>query len=143
MPALKNQRHEAFAQHFLTSGNQVESYTFAGYKAKGHAAEASASQIMARPDVAARVAELQAEADGLWKDTREKITGFYQTVIANTNLDAPTIAEAIRAAGQLACLKGLEKSATVAVSRGADLVIINPTDEVDEIPQDRTTGPKE
>jgi len=136
MPPLANTRHESFAQHYVAGTSQTDAYKRAGFKATGNSAEVNASKLIARPEVAARIAELQAEAGGLWKNTRDRITDFYQTVIANADLDAPSIAEAIRAAGQLARLKGLEKTATVAVAHGADLVIINPTDDVDAIPQD-------
>lgn len=61
MPALTNDRHERFAQEYLKDLNATAAYKRAGYKATGNGAEVSACRLLARPEVAARVAELQAE----------------------------------------------------------------------------------
>lgn len=55
MPALKNVKHETFAQELAKGKTQAESYGRAGYKRN----EFNACRLAARPDVAARVAELQ------------------------------------------------------------------------------------
>ncbi|MER8570639.1 terminase small subunit [Mesorhizobium sp. M1338] len=63
MPKSKlNIRHERFC-HALAEGlPQSRAYIEAGYAARGNAAEVEASKLVRMPKVAARVAELQAEA---------------------------------------------------------------------------------
>jgi phage terminase small subunit len=62
MPKLLNHRHERFAAALSQGKSQKDAYVQAGYRSTGNAAEASASQLVKKPKVAARVAELQAEA---------------------------------------------------------------------------------
>ncbi len=71
MPCLKNTRHERFAQGIARGKSQGDAYLYAGYGQKrdgsGRASadkdlRSNASQIALRPDVAARIAELQEKA---------------------------------------------------------------------------------
>jgi phage terminase small subunit len=55
MPALKNQKHEAFAQALAKGANQSDAYAQAGYKP----CRQSASRLMTKADIAMRVKELQ------------------------------------------------------------------------------------
>ena len=56
MPDLKNARRERFAQEFVKDLNQTKAAERAGYKCP----HVKGSQLMAVPEVAARIAELQA-----------------------------------------------------------------------------------
>jgi phage terminase small subunit len=60
MPALKNPRHERFAQAVVRAVDTAAAYRSAGYDAEGGAAEAGASRLLRNTAVAARIAELQA-----------------------------------------------------------------------------------
>lgn len=62
MAELKNARHERFAQLVAGGMPQAEAYVDAGFKCEPKAAEASASRLHAKPDVAARVKEITGEA---------------------------------------------------------------------------------
>ena len=53
MPALKNPRHERFAQRLAEGMTQVEAYTGAGYRGRP---ESHAARLAGRADVQARVA---------------------------------------------------------------------------------------
>ena len=58
MPELKNPRRERFAQEYVKDLNQTQAAMRASYSAK--TARVKGAQLMAIPEVAARVAELQA-----------------------------------------------------------------------------------
>jgi hypothetical protein len=64
MSALKNKRHEQFAQELVIAlklgGSQGNAYSRAGYSSTGNAAEACASQLLSNPKagIRQRVAEL-------------------------------------------------------------------------------------
>ncbi len=55
MPALKNAKHEKFAQEIAKGASQIDAYVAAGYVAH----EGSASRLRSSAKVAARIAELQ------------------------------------------------------------------------------------
>ncbi|WP_224543681.1 terminase small subunit [Mesorhizobium sp. CA16] len=57
-----NTRQERFCLGLAEGLPQSRAYIEAGYAARGNAAEASASQLLRNPKVAARIAELQAAA---------------------------------------------------------------------------------
>jgi phage terminase small subunit len=57
-----NLRQEAFCRGLSEGLPQSRAYMEAGYESRGNAAEASASQLLRNPKVAARVAQLQALA---------------------------------------------------------------------------------
>jgi phage terminase small subunit len=59
MPALKNPRHERFAQEMMRAAEPAAAYRFAGYKSEGALAEARASRLLQNATVAARIVELQ------------------------------------------------------------------------------------
>lgn len=59
MPVLANQRHERFAQELAKGVSQTEAYKLAGYSASDETARRTASVLMTKHDVVARVAELQ------------------------------------------------------------------------------------
>ena len=58
MPELRNPRREQFCQQYVVDLNQTQAAIRAGYSAK--TANVKGSQLMGFPEVAARVAELQA-----------------------------------------------------------------------------------
>lgn len=58
MPALKNARHERFAQELAKGASQAEAYAAAGYTPS----EPNASRLTRNDKVAARVAEIQSRA---------------------------------------------------------------------------------
>jgi len=66
MPALKNQRREAFTQLIFEGAkfgwSQGVCYQKAGYRTTGHAAETSGSRLLKNADIQARLAELGAPA---------------------------------------------------------------------------------
>lgn len=62
MSALKNAKHERFAQLVAGGKPQADAYVEAGFQCEAKAAEASASRLRARPDVDARIRELQGAA---------------------------------------------------------------------------------
>lgn len=59
---LRNARHELFAQATVKGLTAEEAMKAAGYKQAGKSAQDNASHMKARPDVAARIAELLAGA---------------------------------------------------------------------------------
>lgn len=59
MPVLSNPRHERFAQELAKGMSQTEAYKLAGYSASDETARRTASVLMTKHDVVARVAELQ------------------------------------------------------------------------------------
>ena len=60
MPALKNPRHEWFAQEIARAASPADAYKSAGYESDGRFAEAGAARLLKNTDVAARIAELKA-----------------------------------------------------------------------------------
>jgi hypothetical protein len=60
MPALKNPRHEWFAQEIARAVSPADAYKSAGYESDGRFAEAGAARLLKNTDVAARIAELKA-----------------------------------------------------------------------------------
>jgi hypothetical protein len=54
MPVLKNPKHERFAQEVASGKTQVEAYEIAGYKPN----DGNAAQLAKRPEISARVAEI-------------------------------------------------------------------------------------
>lgn len=59
MPALRNSKHENFAQLVASGENSSQAYLKAGYNSSGSALGVSACQLRGRPDVSARIEELQ------------------------------------------------------------------------------------
>ncbi len=118
MPQLKNARHEAFCIYVAEGKYQSEAYKLAGYKPKDDAnARKSASELVAKPHIRARIAELSREI------TEERIKAavalnvtphliihdlfrFQRKAEQRGNLDA-----AIRATTEIARVAGLYKSA--------------------------------
>lgn len=60
-----NPRQLKFVERYLATGNATQSYIDAGYKAKGHSAETSASELLRKPEVSAAVAEARRKANEL------------------------------------------------------------------------------
>lgn len=54
-------RHRRFVEEYARDYNLTAAYKRAGYRARGHAAEANASRLHRRPDVAAACAAVHAE----------------------------------------------------------------------------------
>jgi phage terminase small subunit len=57
MPVLSNHRHEQFAQSLAGGLTATEAYVAAGYEKSG--ARQNVSRLLRRPDIMARVQELQ------------------------------------------------------------------------------------
>jgi phage terminase small subunit len=74
MPILSNNRRERFCQGIAKGLSATESYRRAGYKGNGHVAEAGASEILRNPEVANRLAELQAKAAVRHEISMESLT---------------------------------------------------------------------
>lgn len=60
-PAVLQPAHERFADEYLIDFNATAAYQRAGYKAKGAAAMAAASRLLARPEVQAYLAKRREE----------------------------------------------------------------------------------
>lgn len=62
MPVLRNYKHERFAQGIAKGKTQPEAYAYAGYKAADPKnLQVNSGHMARRPDVAERIAELQAK----------------------------------------------------------------------------------
>jgi hypothetical protein len=89
MPALKNQKHENFAQlivHGAAQGlTQAQMYKLAGYRAEGHAAAMAASRLMKNDDIRRRVAEIGAPAARKAAITAESLIEDFDAVIAGAS----------------------------------------------------------
>jgi phage terminase small subunit len=60
MATLFNPRHETFVRHWLKTGNGAQSYLAAGYKpTTRNALDVSASQLLRRPKIKARINEVR------------------------------------------------------------------------------------
>lgn len=57
MPALKNPKHELFAQHWASGKTEIEAYELAGYKPDA----ANANKLTRNNQILARVREIQAK----------------------------------------------------------------------------------
>jgi hypothetical protein len=64
MPALRNERHEAFAKALAGGKSAAEAYRSAGYQCAPHKARGHGHRLRTREDIAARIDELSAEARG-------------------------------------------------------------------------------
>jgi hypothetical protein len=64
MPALRNGRHEAFAQALAAGKSAAEAYRSAGYQCAPHKARGHGHRLRTREDIAARIDELSAKARG-------------------------------------------------------------------------------
>jgi len=79
MPALRNPRHEAFCQAFVTSGNASAAYRESG--GNGRNADVMANQLMRTNGIADRITELKAEAAAKAEFTRASMLAFLASVI--------------------------------------------------------------
>ncbi len=71
MPVLKNARHERFVQGVVKGISAGPTYTAAGYKATGNAAETAAARLFRNVQVQARRAELQGSTAKQITDVRD------------------------------------------------------------------------
>jgi len=71
MPALRNPRHEKFAQLFADGVPMVKAYIQSGFSEKG--ASGGASVLSKRSDILKRVSELHAEKEGVFNKAQEAI----------------------------------------------------------------------
>ena len=79
LPSLRNPRHEAFCQAFVTSGNASAAYRESGGNGKN--ADVMADQLMGTNGIAERIAELKAEAGAKAEFTRASMRAFLAKVI--------------------------------------------------------------
>ena len=73
MPPLANVRREKFAQGLAEGLSGAEAYRRAGYRGKGHSAEAASSQILRNLEVQQRVADLRGRTAERAEITRDTI----------------------------------------------------------------------
>jgi phage terminase small subunit len=59
MPALKNVRHERFAQEVAQGKNAGEAYRLAGYRAASHSAETAGPRLLKNVQIQQRIVQLQ------------------------------------------------------------------------------------
>jgi hypothetical protein len=64
MPALRNERHERFAQGIAKGKNGADAYLAAGYALARDAAARNAYRLRSREDIKARIDELAGKKDG-------------------------------------------------------------------------------
>lgn len=124
-------RRRAFAEHVAGGCSATEAYRRAGYKAKGHSAEAAASVLMRNLEVQAVIAEAQAKASSSRIATAEQLKTFWTGVVAGTITEAdgtpPKMSDRIKAAELLGKTQGLfvdrtkqEGDLTITIRRGTD-----------------------
>lgn len=102
-----NVRQERFVQSLFAKGmNATAAYKAAGYVGKGNVAEVGASEMLRNPKVAARLAELQAEAA---KDTKITVRSLTEDLIRLRELAEANkqTAAGVAAVGLIAKLHGL------------------------------------
>src|SRR4051812_40426186 len=79
VPALQNPKHEQFVQLVFRGvrhgWSQGDAYQRAGFRSNGHAAEVSASRLLKKADIQARLAELSAPAFQKAQVTVETLLG--------------------------------------------------------------------
>jgi len=100
MPILKNAKHEAFCQEYVSNKqNATQAYKHSGYKTKNDGtAKANACRLLTNDNIQNRIKELQKETE-----TKELITR--EQLINDINNDIETA----RLNGQLSvCMKGHE-----------------------------------
>lgn len=109
MPVLKNARHERFAQELAKGASQTDAYLAAGYQSSAEAARRSASDLMTKPDVSARVSEIkQAGANRAEVSVARFTTDLIRIATKAEALDgAPGLAVAKGAIMDAAKLNGL------------------------------------
>jgi phage terminase small subunit len=59
MPALKNVRHERFAQEVAQGKSAGEAYRLAGYRAANHSAETAGPRLLKNVQIQHRIVQLQ------------------------------------------------------------------------------------
>ena len=83
MPVLKNTRHERFAQELAKGSTAVGAYELAGYRPD----RSTASKLAARPEVRARLAELQeAAAEGTVMDLQKMLVYLEKVILTPAGL---------------------------------------------------------
>src|SRR5215472_11577297 len=102
MGPLKNPRHEAFVRYLLEGKTALDAYEAAGFKRD----LGNASRLKARPDVAARLAEMQNEIAATVPITIESLIGELEEV-RSAATSKSQYAAAVRAVLGKAQLSGL------------------------------------
>lgn len=78
---MLDERQKKFADSFLETGNATESYKKAGYKAKGNAAEASASRLLRNVKVKAYIDEIADQNKNKRIASRDEILEYLTNVM--------------------------------------------------------------
>jgi len=73
---LDNSRHELFCQRVAAGMPASRAYAAAGYSARGNAAESSASRLLRRDKVKARIGELLQSSAKEIRIDKERLTGM-------------------------------------------------------------------
>ena len=131
MPALKNPRHEAFAQALFAGlfkpnlyPTQGTAYLAAGYRAKdsrepGGSAEAAASRLLKKVKIFDRVRELQAHAAERAKESVEKcVAELNELRVASVADEKPNYSAAVSAVMGKAKLLGFVTDKTDVTVKG-------------------------
>jgi|GEM_PF-1851784 len=133
---LKKKQWEDFAFYRANGLTQVAAYMKSGFNATERTAMKSAPILAARPEVAARIAELR---EVMYEQRKGEVMDLQEAMVELTKAARGMNGQIKPIDGfkMLAKLMGWEAPKKLVVTQGADLVIINPTDDLDEIPQDR------
>lgn len=119
---LRNIRHEKFVHGIIAGENTVEAYRAAGYTARPANARKHGYALKNRPEVAARIRhlskQLESEAIAGAREIQELYTSIMRGEVTETRVHGgvpekfelkPQIDSRIRAADNLARMKGLDK----------------------------------
>jgi hypothetical protein len=92
MPALRNVKHEMFAQHISTSPktgwSQGRCYTEAGFKTEDRSADACAARLLTNANIQARIAELVEPTVRKTRATVDTLASQFDEVFAGAMMQA-------------------------------------------------------
>lgn len=111
-------RQRKFAELYAKLGNATQAYIQAGYKGRGHSAEANAEEILRNTDVAAYLAEVNARLSSSRIASAQEIQEFWtacargeltETVATQAGLEdlPPRLKDRLKASELLGKAKGL------------------------------------
>jgi len=110
MPALRNIKHETFAQHIAkspkTGFSQGECYTLSGFRTGGRSADACAARLLTDANIQARISEIVAPAVKKSRVSVESLLSELETTIADAR-EAKQHAVVVNALGLSARLCGM------------------------------------
>jgi terminase small subunit-like protein len=110
VPALKNYRHEVFAQHFVKTNNASESYRVAGYNGRNY--DVQAHKLVVNGSIVSRIAEIRRELQA--KSPKDK--GFAIDELWRVAMGAEREGDRISAIAQISRMLGWDQPTRVMVS---------------------------